>query len=177
MPQKGKPFPTYVGAAPLIGTPAADDEIIWRDDAGNETARETNAQLMARLASEFAPINDPTFTGNVVVPTADADGEAVNKGQMDAADALKAPINDPTFTGNVVVPDADADTEALNRRTADARHPRGVTDGTNNAVGLDAQSSLTTGSNNNAVGYDAQSSLTTGSNNNAVGHCTLNIGR
>ena len=42
--------------------------------------------------------------GTVLVPDATADGEAVNKGQMDAADALKAPINDPTFTGNVVVP-------------------------------------------------------------------------
>jgi len=33
-----------------------------------------------------APINNPTFTGNVVVPEADADNEAINKGQMDTAD-------------------------------------------------------------------------------------------
>lgn len=36
-----------------------------------------------------ATLNSPTFTGNVVVPTADADNEAVTKLQMDTADALK----------------------------------------------------------------------------------------
>ena len=40
----------------------------------------------------------------------------------------------------------------------------------NNALGQEAQSSLTTGSSNNALGYLAQSSLTTGSYNNALGH-------
>lgn len=36
----------------------------------------------------FAPIDNPTFTGNVVVPNGDAANEAVNKGQLD----LKASI-------------------------------------------------------------------------------------
>ena len=40
---------------------------------------------------------------------------------------------------------------------------------TNNAVGTDAQPSLTTGGSNNAVGFNAQRALTTGRNNNAVG--------
>ena len=40
----------------------------------------------------------------------------------------------------------------------------------NNAIGGGAQRSLTTGYYNNAVGYGAQYSLTTGSNNNAVGY-------
>ena len=171
------------------------DEVYWRDDSGDVSQRSTWGAVKAALATIFAPINDPTFTGDVQVPDADADGEAlafgqsgaelaellidnteptvewrdagpsnerrfrvrhnngvtdfsvlnddgsvrhgwltfdagsggldvsgasavvvpdaaadgeaVNKGQMDAADALKAPINDPTFTGNVVVPAAD----------------------------------------------------------------------
>ncbi|NCD26466.1 MAG: hypothetical protein EOL86_12865 [Deltaproteobacteria bacterium] len=40
----------------------------------------------------------------------------------------------------------------------------------NNAMGYDAQRSLTTGNYNNAMGYDAQRSLTTGNYNNAMGH-------
>ena len=39
----------------------------------------------------------------------------------------------------------------------------------NNALGREAQYSLTTGSYNNALGYAAQRSLTTGSSNNALG--------
>lgn len=41
----------------------------------------------------YAPLANPTFTGNVVVPDADANGEAVNKLQMDTALALKANSN------------------------------------------------------------------------------------
>ena len=48
-------------------------------------------------------VENLTATGNVVVPTADANGEAVNKGQMDAADALKASLTGATFTGAVTV--------------------------------------------------------------------------
>ena len=39
----------------------------------------------------------------------------------------------------------------------------------NNAIGVSAQYSLTTGGNNNAIGVSAQYSLTTGYNNNAIG--------
>ena len=41
---------------------------------------------------------------------------------------------------------------------------------TNNALGVDAQRSLTTGSSNNALGVEAQRALTTGSGNNALGN-------
>lgn len=39
--------------------------------------------------SGFAPLNNPTFTGNVVVPDGDASNEAVNKGQLDTDLATK----------------------------------------------------------------------------------------
>jgi len=39
----------------------------------------------------FAPINNPTFTGNVVVPDATSDNEAVNLGQLN--DAIAETLN------------------------------------------------------------------------------------
>jgi hypothetical protein len=49
MVTRGKSFPTYVGEQPPIGTPAADDQLIWRDASGQAAASETNAALAARL--------------------------------------------------------------------------------------------------------------------------------
>ena len=51
------------------------------DDADAATVRATIGA---------APLASPTFTGDVVVPNADAPGEAVNKGQLDAASAASA---------------------------------------------------------------------------------------
>lgn len=43
------------------------------------------AALIALVEGVLAPLSGPVFTGSVVVPTADAANEAVNKGQLDAA--------------------------------------------------------------------------------------------
>lgn len=62
--------------APVTAREAAPKEYV--DDAVADRAP-TSA------LADLAPLASPTFTGNVVVPTADATGEAVNKGQMDTA--------------------------------------------------------------------------------------------
>lgn len=96
-----------------------DGDLISR--AGGAPVRITRAQLAADSAfSGFAPKDNPTFTGNVVVPTADAPTEAVNKAQMESHTAQFAPIANPTFTGNVVVPTADASNEAACTTAIDA---------------------------------------------------------
>ncbi len=43
-----------------------------------------------------APINNPTFTGNVIVPNADASNEAINKGQLDSVISGITITTDPT---------------------------------------------------------------------------------
>ena len=52
MVTRGKPFPTYVGEQPPIGTPASNDQIVWRDASGNASASETSDALVSRLAGQ-----------------------------------------------------------------------------------------------------------------------------
>lgn len=58
-----------------------------------------------------APINNPSFTGNVIVPTlaaGDSSTKAINSAWAQAELAFKAPKESPTFTGTVSVPTPDA---------------------------------------------------------------------
>lgn len=70
-----------------------------------------------------APLDSPTFTGNVVVPTADADGEAVNKEQMDTALVAKANLTGAVFSGVVSVPNGTTATHAVNKSQLDTKAP------------------------------------------------------
>lgn len=72
MPQRGKPFPQYMGERPPVGIPAPDDLLIWRDDSGNTTASESNAAMEARLggsATALVYVIDPAY-GNGTDATA-----------------------------------------------------------------------------------------------------------
>lgn len=89
-------------ASRTAATLVDDDELYVRDASGNVSQRGTFAGLKTALGSLFAPINNPTFTGNVVVPTADASGEAVNKAQMDTADGLRVAASTLTTDGDIL---------------------------------------------------------------------------
>lgn len=68
----------------------ADTFAITDSEDGNKAKRISWLNIRAILNTLYAPTNSPTFTGNVVVPTADAPNEAVNKAQLDAAVQLVA---------------------------------------------------------------------------------------
>lgn len=68
MVTRGKPFPTYVGEQPPIGTPAADDRLIWRDSSGNESASETSAAFDARLAGQYLSLTDASTDYAAAIP-------------------------------------------------------------------------------------------------------------
>lgn len=63
-----------------------------------------------------APKLNPTFSGNVVVPTADADGEAVNLGQLNAALTAANLLGTETATSSrtAVLEDADGVLQVTN---------------------------------------------------------------
>jgi hypothetical protein len=89
----------------------------------NDTSIATTEYVKNNLAN-YAPLNSPTFTGNVNVPNrsqADSSGRAANTLYVDtglalkagvsdvnAALNLKAPLDSPVFTGNPTVPTASA---------------------------------------------------------------------
>lgn len=87
------------------------------DVATNKTKQTTVSTLAASLAfaNRFGPLDSPTFTGTVTVPTGVAGTSAVNKAQMDTALALKANSATPTFTGPVTVPYPIAFDSAANK--------------------------------------------------------------
>ena len=100
-------------------TTPSDNQVLTFDNDTWVNADVQSDDLKANLAS-------PTFTGDVVVPTPDADNEATTKLYVDTEDALKANLASPTFTGTVTVPetqDSDADTVVASKGyvdTADA---------------------------------------------------------
>jgi hypothetical protein len=71
------------------------DGSITNTELGYINTLTSNAQTQI---SAKAPINNPTLTGNVVVPDADADGEAVNLGQLNTAVSSAALLGAQSLT-------------------------------------------------------------------------------
>lgn len=71
------------------------DGSITNTELGYINTLTSNAQTQI---SAKAPINNPTLTGNVVVPDADADGEAVNLGQLNTAVSSAALLGTISYT-------------------------------------------------------------------------------
>jgi len=67
-----------------------------------------------------APLESPTFTGTVTVPTPSGNTDAVTKGYTDTGLALKAPLASPTFTGVVTVPTPTNNTDATTKNYVDS---------------------------------------------------------
>ena len=103
---------------------------------GKSLILDTEIQRLASVTNQTleglggAPLDSPTFTGNVAVPTADADGEAVNKGQMDTAiaaestartqaDGLKADKVTVVTTGNFAGLDATGNLTDSGKKATD----------------------------------------------------------
>lgn len=95
------------------------------DLKADQTVVDLKAPLASPTFTGTTSIVDATFTGDVVVPTADVSGEAVNKGQMDTADNLRllatndlSDITDaPTARSNLAVAPAKADVILQHRTT------------------------------------------------------------
>jgi len=85
----------------------------------------TNVATTAFVATSFAPLAGPTFTGIVTVPDQSANNNstrAANTKYVDTGLALKANLAGPTFTGTVTVPDQSANnnsTSAANTKYVD----------------------------------------------------------
>ncbi len=66
------------------------------------------ADNLAAALDLKAPKSNPTFTGDVLIPTvdsSDSSGKAASTAFVASGLSLKAPLNSPTFTGDVIVPE------------------------------------------------------------------------
>ena len=92
----------------------------------------TSGDYSVTQVTGAAPINNPTFTGTVTVPTPSGATDASTKGYVDtglalkadaaattAALALKANLASPTFTGTVTVPTPSGATDASTKGYVD----------------------------------------------------------
>lgn len=100
-------------------TTVAPTAVIPIVDVATNTSKKTTVTTLAAstaFTGVFAPINNPTFTGTVVIPNGVAGTAAVNKDQLD----LKANSATPTFTGPVTVPTPTTSTSAANKAYVDS---------------------------------------------------------
>ena len=104
---------------PISSDAASNERVLGEKVVYDEFALKANDNAVVKLTTDQTIAGVKTFSSSPIVPNATANNEAVNKGQMDAALALKAPLANPTFTGTVTVPTPSVGGAAANKDYVD----------------------------------------------------------